>query len=79
MYFTDECHAVQQSRRGMANCGHNTNSSQFYKLLHQHRGSYYLRYFEYVLLMTTYEQVIIATFQQNVHTNLGVYLCKTYM
>ena len=33
MYFTDECYAVQHNSRdivGMANCGHNTNSSQFY-------------------------------------------------
>ena len=30
---TDECYAVQHNSRGivgMANCGHNTNSSQFY-------------------------------------------------
>ena len=31
--YADECYAVQHNDRGivgMANCGHNTNSSQFY-------------------------------------------------
>jgi len=33
LYILDECYAVQHTSRGivgMVNCGHNTNSSQFY-------------------------------------------------